>query len=74
LLFRAEQTIARVAESGHASDYTFRDVEPTIGTVVSHNFRFEPPNMAVMLVKKGDRPEEEVKPPLAKTHARHAAC
>jgi hypothetical protein len=49
------------------SDHSFRDVEHAIGPVVSPNFRFEPPDMAVMLVKKGDKPEEEVKVPLAKT-------
>jgi hypothetical protein len=49
------------------SDHSFRDVEPAIGTVVSPNFRFEPPDIAVMVVKKGDEPEGEVKVPLAKT-------
>ena len=49
------------------SDNSFRAVEPAIGTVVSAEFRFEPPDIAVMLVKKGEKPEEEVKLSLAKT-------
>jgi hypothetical protein len=50
-----------------ASDNSFRDVEPAIGSVVSPEFRFEPPDIAIMLVKKGEEPEMEVKVPLAKT-------
>jgi hypothetical protein len=49
-----------------ASDNSFRDVEPAIGSLVSPNFRFEPPDIANMEVQKGDRPEEEVKVSLAK--------
>jgi hypothetical protein len=50
-----------------ASDNSFRDVEPAIGTVVSRNFRFEPPDVAIMMVKKGDEREAEVKVTLANT-------
>jgi hypothetical protein len=50
-----------------ASDNSFRDVEPAIGSVVSPEFRFEPPDIAIMLVKKGEEPEMDVKVPLAKT-------
>jgi hypothetical protein len=49
------------------ADNSFRDVGAAIGNVVSPQFRFESPDIAVMLVKKGDKPEEEVKVPLAKT-------
>lgn len=50
------------------SDNSFRDVESAIGgTVVSPNFRFEAPDIAVVVVKKGEEPEAEVKIPLAKT-------
>jgi hypothetical protein len=49
-----------------ASDNSFRDVESAIGTVVSPDFRFEPPDIAVMTVKKGDEADAEVKVPLAK--------
>jgi hypothetical protein len=49
------------------ADNSFRDVDAAIGNVVSPKFRFEPPDIAVMLVKKGDKPEDEIKVPLAKT-------
>jgi hypothetical protein len=49
------------------SDNSFREVEPATGTVVSSDFRFESPDVAVMLVQKGEEPEAEVKVPLAKT-------
>jgi hypothetical protein len=49
------------------ADNSFRDVDAAIGSVVSPKFRFEPPDIAIMTVKKGDAPEGEVKIPLAKT-------
>jgi hypothetical protein len=49
------------------SDNSFREVEPATGTVVSSDFRFESPDVAVMLVQKGEEPEAGVKVPLAKT-------
>jgi hypothetical protein len=49
------------------ADNSFRDVDAAIGSVVSPKFRFEPPDIAIMEVKKGEMPEEEVKVPLAKT-------
>jgi hypothetical protein len=53
-----------------AADKSFRDVDAAIGDVVSPKFRFEPPDIAVMEVKKDDKPEEEVKVSLAKTMER----
>jgi hypothetical protein len=50
-----------------AADNSFREVDSAIGTVVSPKFRFEPPDIAVMEVQKGDQPEEQVKVSLAKT-------
>ena len=49
------------------TDNSFRDVEPAIGSVASPNFRFEPPDTAIMVIKKDDEPEAEAKIPLAKT-------
>ena len=51
------------------ADNSFRDVDAAIGSVVSPKFRFEQPDIAVMVVvKKVEMPEgEEVKVPLAKT-------
>jgi hypothetical protein len=50
-----------------AADNSFRDVDAAIGSVTSPKFRFEPPDIAIMEVKKGEMPEEEMKLPLAKT-------
>lgn len=50
-----------------AADKSFRDVEAAIGTVVSPEFRFEPPDVAIITVKNADAPEEEIKVPLGKT-------
>ena len=49
------------------ADKSFRDVEPAVGSVVSPKFRFEPPDVAVMIVQKADSPESETKIPLGKT-------
>jgi hypothetical protein len=49
------------------ADNSFRDVDAAIGSVVSPKFRFEPPDIAIMVAKKGDMPQGEVKVPLAKT-------
>jgi len=43
------------------ADRSFRDVDAAIGTVVSPKFRFEPPDVAIISVKKGDAPEVETK-------------
>lgn len=48
------------------SDNSFREVEPATGTVVSPDFRFESPDVAVIVVQKGEESEAEVKVPLAK--------
>jgi hypothetical protein len=50
-----------------ATDNSFRDVDAAIGNVTSPKFRFESPDIAIMEVKKGEMPEEQVKLPLAKT-------
>ena len=50
------------------ADKSFRTLDAAIGNVVSPDFRFEPPDIAVMEVQRSnDKPEEEVKVPLAKT-------
>jgi hypothetical protein len=52
------------------ADNSFRDVEAAIGSVASPKFRFEPPDIAIVVVNKGEMPEDdlkEVKVPLAKT-------
>lgn len=50
------------------ADKSFRDVEPAIaGSIVSPKFRFEPPDVAILLVKKDEKPEVEVKVSLSKT-------
>jgi hypothetical protein len=49
------------------ADNTFRGVDTAIGIVTSPEFRFEPPDIAIMEVKKGEADEEEVKVSLAKT-------
>jgi hypothetical protein len=68
-----------VTSSGHSASFTpaflfcvadksFREVDAAIGSVVSPDFRFEWPDIAVMEVQRSDdKPEEEVKIPLAKT-------
>jgi hypothetical protein len=49
------------------ADKSFRDVDAAIGYVVAPQFRFEPPDVAVLEIKKGDdAPEEEVKVSLSK--------
>jgi dipeptidyl aminopeptidase/acylaminoacyl peptidase len=48
-----------------AADNSFRDVDAAIGDVMSPKFRFEPPDIACMEVKKGEA-EEEVKVSLSK--------
>ena len=49
------------------NDNSFREVEPAIGTIVSPNFRFEAPDIAIMVVRKSEAPEAEVKVGLAAT-------
>jgi hypothetical protein len=52
------------------ADNSFRHVEAAIGSVASPKFRFEPPDIAIMIVNKGELPEDdlkEMKVPLAKT-------
>ena len=49
------------------ADNSFRDVDAAIGDVVSPRFRFEPPDIAIMEVKKGDGPDGEVRVSLAET-------
>jgi hypothetical protein len=48
------------------ADKSFRDVESSVGSVVSPKFHFEPPDVAVMTVRKGDSPERETRTPLGK--------
>ena len=49
------------------ADKSFRDVEPAVGSVMSPKFHFEPPDVAVMIVQKGDSAESEAKISLKKT-------
>lgn len=48
------------------ADKSFRNVDAAIGSVVGGEFQFEPPDIAILLVQKGDKPEEDVKVSLAK--------
>jgi len=48
-------------------DKNFHDLDTAIGTVMSPKFRFEIPDVAILMVKKGDSPEEEMRVQLAKT-------
>jgi hypothetical protein len=47
------------------ADNTFRHVDPAIGSIVAGQFRFAPPDIAIMEVQKGEMLEEEVAVPLA---------
>jgi hypothetical protein len=49
------------------ADKSFRDVEAAVGSVLSPKFHFEPPDVAVMIVQKGDSAESETKISLGKT-------
>jgi hypothetical protein len=49
------------------ADKSFRDVEPAVGSVMSQKFHFEPPDVAVMIVQKGDSAESETKISLRRT-------
>jgi hypothetical protein len=48
------------------ADKSFRDVEAAVGSVLSPKFRFEPPDVAVIIVQKGDSAEGETKISLGK--------
>jgi hypothetical protein len=49
------------------ADKSFRDVEAAVGSVLSPKFHFEPPDVAVLIVQKGDSPESETKISLGRT-------
>ena len=59
------RVITHIEWSPDSKFLLFRDVDAAIGDVMSPKFRFEPPDIAVMEVKKGDK-SEEVKVSLAK--------